>query len=370
MLEVDIRHSFPAFSLDVAFAAPAGVTALFGRSGSGKTTVVNALAGLLRPQSGRIVADGATLHDDARGVFLPPHRRRVGYVFQDARLFPHLSVRHNLRYGRWFAPRAARGPDMDAVVDMLGIGHLLDRRPGRLSGGEKSRVAIGRALLAAPRLLLMDEPFAALDEARKAELLPYLERLRDAAVAPILYVSHSAAEVARLATTVVLLDEGRVVEAGPAADVLTSLSAATILGVREAGAMLTGVVVRHDADGISEIAISAGALFVPHVAAPVGATVRIRIQAHDVILAPEPPGLISALNVLPATVAAVREGRGPGVIAQLSLGPDRLLARVTRRSAKALGVEEGRRLYAIVKAVAVAPENVAPENVAPAAPFG
>ncbi len=369
MLEVEVRHRFPAFALDVAFAAPAGVTALFGRSGSGKTTVVNALAGLLRPQSGRIVADGETLFDAARGVHLPPHRRRVGYVFQDARLFPHLSVRQNLRYGRWFAPRAARGPgrgpDMDDVVEMLGVGHLLDRRPGMLSGGEKSRVAIGRALLAAPRLLLMDEPFAALDEARKAELLPYLERLRDAAAAPILYVSHSAAEVARLATTVVLLDEGRVVEVGPAADVLTSLSAATALGVREAGAVLTGVVVRHDADGISEIAISAGALFVPHVAAPVGATVRIRIQAHDVILAPEPPGLISALNVLPATVAAVREGRGPGVIAQLSVGRDRLLARITRRSAQALGVEEGRRLYAIVKAVAVAPENVAP-----AAPFG
>jgi molybdate transport system ATP-binding protein len=357
-LSVDIRCAFPGFRLEAAFEAPAGVTALFGRSGSGKTTVVNAVAGLLRPEAGRIVADGATLYDGARGVFLPPHRRRIGYVFQDARLFPHLTVRRNLAYGRWFAPRGARGPDFDAVVGMLGIGHLLDRRPGRLSGGERSRVAIGRALLAAPRLLLMDEPFAALDEARKAELMPYLERLRDAATVPILYVSHAAPEVARLATTVVLLDAGRVAQVGPAADVLADLAAATTFGVREAGAILTGVVARHHDDGVSEIAISAGPLLVPRFAAPVGATVRVRIQAHDVILAPAPPGPISALNVLPATVAAVREGRGPGVIAQLVVGEDRLLARVTRRSARALDIVEGRRLYAIVKAVAVAPEDI------------
>jgi molybdate transport system ATP-binding protein len=364
-LVVDIRHGFPGFRLDAAFEAPAGVTALFGRSGSGKTSIVNAVAGLLRPESGRIVADGATLVDVARGVFLPPHRRRVGYVFQDARLFPHLTVRQNLVYGRWFAPRGVRGPAFADVVELLGVGHLLDRRPGRLSGGEKGRVAIGRALLAAPRLLLLDEPFAALDEARKDELTPYLERLRDAATVPILYVSHAAAEVARLATTVALLEAGRVVRVGPAAEVLADLDAATGFGLREVGAILPGAVVRHHEDGVSEIAVSGGALFVPRVAAPAGARVRVRIPAQDVILSLDRPERLSALNVLPATVAGVREGRGPGVLVQLVIGEDRLLARLTRRSARALGVAEGRRVYAIVKAVAVAPTDVAPAAPAP-----
>ncbi|WP_333818150.1 molybdenum ABC transporter ATP-binding protein, partial [Tabrizicola sp.] len=176
-LSVSLGHRFGGFSLDVDFEAPSGVTALFGRSGSGKSTVVNAVAGLLRPDRGRIVIDGTIVLDTAAGIALPPHRRRMGYVFQDGRLFPHLTVRQNLLYGRWFAPRTA-GVELPRIVDLLGIGALLERRPGGLSGGEKQRVAIGRAILSNPRLLLMDEPLAALDEARKAEILPYLERLR------------------------------------------------------------------------------------------------------------------------------------------------------------------------------------------------
>ncbi|WP_225028829.1 molybdenum ABC transporter ATP-binding protein, partial [Xinfangfangia pollutisoli] len=217
-LEVALSHRFAGFTMELSFAAPPGVTALFGPSGSGKTTVVNAVAGLMRPERGRVVLDGRVLTDSAAGTHVPPHRRRIGYVFQDARLFPHLTVRQNLLYGRFFAPKG-EGPTLPRIADLLGLEPLLARRPGALSGGEKSRVALGRAILSRPDLLIMDEPLAALDEARKAEILPYLERLRDLLHLPILYVSHSAAEVARLATTVVLLQAGRVTAAGPAAEV-------------------------------------------------------------------------------------------------------------------------------------------------------
>src|SRR5271163_1709361 len=219
MLEVDIEHRLGAFALDIHFASGRGLTVLFGRSGAGKTSVVNAIAGLIRPQRGHIAVDGAVLLDTERGVFIPAHRRRIGYVFQEGRLFPHLTVRQNLLFGRWFAPRDAAARFND-VVELLGIGPLLARRPGRLSGGEKQRVAIGRALLANPRLLLMDEPLASLDAARKDEILPYLERLRDGAMVPIVYVSHAAAEVARLATTIVLIADGSVRAVGPVAEVM------------------------------------------------------------------------------------------------------------------------------------------------------
>ena len=212
-LLVRLSHAFAGFALDVAFEAPPGLTALVGPSGAGKTTVVGAVAGLLRPRAGRVVAAGVTLLDTDRGVWVPPHRRRVGCVFQEGRLFPHLTVRQNLLYGRWFAPRAEPGPLLGEVVDLLGLAPLLGRRPAALSGGERQRVALGRALLARPRLLLMDEPLASLDEARKAEVLPYIERLRDRSGLPILYVSHASAEVERLATTVVRLEGGRVAAA-------------------------------------------------------------------------------------------------------------------------------------------------------------
>ena len=215
-LDVDIRHRQGGFTLQAAFTAPRGLTALFGRSGSGKTTLVNAIAGLNRPDQGHILLNGKPLVDTAGRAFTPAHRRRVGYVFQDARLFPHLSVRQNLRYGRWFVAKGHASADFDAVVAMLGIGHLLRRRPSGLSGGEQQRVAIGRALMSSPQLLLMDEPLASLDELRKAEILPFIERLRDVGNIPIVYVSHSVAEVSRLATTVVVLADGKVVACGPA----------------------------------------------------------------------------------------------------------------------------------------------------------
>lgn len=356
-LEVRLSHGFPGFALDVAFSAPPGVTALFGRSGSGKTTVVNAVAGLLRPNAGHVAVDGLTLLDTARGVALPVHRRRIGYVFQEARLFPHMTVRQNLLFGRWFRGGAA-GPEFGRMLEMLGIGGLLDRRPGALSGGEKARVALGRALMSEPRLLLMDEPLASLDEARKAEILPYLERLRDETRLPILYVSHAIAEVARLATTIVVIEGGRVLRAGPAAEVLADPAAVPALGVREAGSVLSARVEAHEADGLTRLATAAGPVWLPRVAAEPGAQLRVRIAAQDVILSRQRPEGLSALNILTAEVTAVRLGEGPGAMVQLRAGEDLLLARVTRRSAEALELAPGVAVFAIVKTVSVAQGDV------------
>ncbi|MGM0584110.1 MAG: molybdenum ABC transporter ATP-binding protein [Pseudomonadota bacterium] len=352
-LQVAIRARLGELDLDVAFEAPAGITCLFGRSGAGKTTVIHAIAGLLRPDSGRIVADGLTLFDSDSGVDLPAHRRRVGYVFQEGRLFPHLSVRANLMFGRWFAPRAAPRPGLAEVTELLGIADLLHRRPGGLSGGEKQRVAIGRALLSGPRLLLMDEPLASLDEARKAEILPYVERLRDELGLPIVYVSHSLPEVARLATTVVALSGGRVLRAGPAAEVLSDAAAFPVTGRQQAGAILPARVVRREADGLSELAVSGGRLWVPNLEAPPGAALRVRVRARDVTLADRRPEGLSALNVLEAVVERVDDGEGAIVELLLRCGDDRLRARVTRRSLQALSLTPGARCWAILKAVAV-----------------
>ncbi len=354
MLEVQIRHRFAEFAVDATFSAPGGVTALFGRSGSGKTTIVNALAGLLRPDAGRIAIGDTVLFDSEAGVNMRPHLRRIGYVFQDARLFPHMSVRQNLGYGRWFAPKTATGADFDRIVTLLGLGPLLDRRPGDLSGGEKQRVALGRAILSQPHFLLMDEPLAALDAPRKAEILSYLERLRDEMALPILYVSHSVAEVARLATTVVLIEQGRVRAAGAVADILSDPATAPALGLREAGAILMARVAGHEDDGLSRLETEAGPVWLPQVSAVVGATIRLRILAHDVLLATERPTGISALNVLGATVSEVRQGDGPGALVQLVAGDTRMLARVTARSARVLDLQPGRRVFAILKAVSVA----------------
>lgn len=356
-LSVSLSHAFAGFRLEAAFDAPPGVTALFGRSGSGKTTVVNAVAGLLRPDRGRVAVDGQKLVDTQAGTFLPPHRRRIGYVFQDARLFPHLTVRQNLGYGRWFAG-IRDGAEFDRIVEMLGIGPLLARRPGALSGGERQRVALGRAILSAPRILLMDEPLAALDEARKAEILPYLERLRDEVGLPILYVSHSLAEVARLATTVVLLEAGRVTAAGPVAEVLSDPGTAAALGLREAGAVLQArIEAQEEEDGLTRLITGAGPVWLPRIEGAPGRSLRLRILAQDVMLALSPPQGVSALNHLPAVVEEVRLGDGPGALVRLRAGDEAILARITRRSARVMELRPGLRLHAVLKAVSVAQEN-------------
>lgn len=350
-----IRHSFPGFSLDVEFQARTGVTALFGRSGAGKSTIINVIAGLLRADHARIVLDGNTLADDTKRVFLPPHRRRIGYVFQDARLFPHLSVRANLDYGRRFAPRSERAPEarFSEIVGILGIGQLLERRPGALSGGERQRVALGRAILSAPRLLLLDEPLAALDEARKAEILPYLQALRDLGL-PILYVSHSASEISRLASHVVMIEKGRVIASGSAEDVLSDPASALSLG-QETGALLTAQVAAQDDDGLVRLGTPAGPLWIARGGLRTDMSVRLRILARDVMLASSQPRGISALNVLPCVVDRVEREAGGSVLVRLDLGEGTaILSRITARSCRALDIAPGKRVHAILKSVSIA----------------
>lgn len=361
-LSVALTHHFDGFDLDVAFEAGPGVTALFGRSGAGKTTIVNAVAGLLRPDKARIALNGAIFNDDA--TCLPPHKRRVGYVFQDARLFPHLTVAQNLDYARRFG---ARPKTRGHVVDLLGLDSLLARRPATLSGGEKQRVALGRALLADPQLLLMDEPLAALDGPRKSEILPYLDRLKSDTGVPILYVSHAVDEVARLADHMVLLSGGRVARAGPLLDVMADPAAVPLLGVREAGAVLTATVIAHDDDGLSTLQVTAGRLSLLGVQAPVGARVRLRVLAQDVLLSLDTPKGLSAQNILPVTITSIRTGDGPGAAIALDAAGDALLARVTGRAVSTMGLRAGQKLFAVLKATSVAQAAISGE-VTPAPP--
>lgn len=360
-LDVALRHRQGGFTLDVEFTCGSGITALFGRSGAGKTTLVNLIAGLERPNAGgRIAIDGRVLVDTAEGIFVKPHQRRIGYVFQEGRLFPHLDVRHNLLYGRFFARDRSDAIHFDEVVDLLGIGHLLDRRTGGLSGGEKQRVAIGRALLARPQMLLMDEPLAALDAARKEEILPYLETLRSQLRLPVVYVSHALPEVLRLADHLVLLEAGRVRAAGP----LTGLAATPGLlpadeEGHEAGAVLAAEAIRHDEGyGLTLLRTRAGLIRVPLLPCAPGEHLRLRIRARDVTLAMSPPGDTSAVNVLPGVVAEIGEfGRGPGgamVDLRLDCNGEALLARITRFSVERLALAPGTTVYAMIKAVAIA----------------
>jgi molybdate transport system ATP-binding protein len=353
MLSVAVTHRLGSFTLDAAFESGGGLTALFGRSGAGKTSLINAIAGLYRPNAGRIAVDDAVLTDTASGIFVPAHRRRVGYVFQEGRLFPHLSVRQNLLYGRWFAPKVAGGADLDQIVELLGIGNLLARRPANLSGGEKQRVAIGRALLARPRLLVMDEPLASLDEGRRAEILPYIERLRDEMRVPIVYVSHSIAEVARLATTLVVLSEGKVAAIGPTAQIMGRIDLFPLTGRAEAGAILATRVAGHDDKfGLTVLRAAAGELRVPHLDLPIGATLRVRIRARDVMIALESPTGLSALNVLPGIIAEIAGGDGPFVQMRLDCAGEALVARLTRRSVETLGLVPGKQVHAVIKSIA------------------
>ncbi len=353
-LSFSARHLLGDFQLDARFATSGRLTALFGPSGSGKSTIVNLIAGLERAGEARIEVNGRVLADTSAGVFLPAHRRRIGYVFQDARLLPHLSVRQNLLYGRAFAPKAERPANESEVVGMLGIGHLLARRPASLSGGERQRVAIGRALLSSPRLILMDEPLASLDEARKSEILPYIERLRDEQGIPIVYVSHSVAEVARLATDIVILSHGKAVASGHASEVLEQLENLGGEGREEAGVLLDLVLEAAAGDGLGVYRSAGGTWRLPLIGAAPGTKVRARIRARDVMLATEMPRHISALNVQQGVVESISESEGYEALVRIACGPDRMLARITKHSLRALELAPGSSVYVIVKAVSIA----------------
>ena len=342
-LGVRLRHALGAFALDVDFRAPpSGVTALFGPSGSGKTSVLRAIAGLLRAADARIEFDAECWQETSRGMFVPPHRRACGYVFQEASLFPHLTVRRNLEYGWKRVPASERRIPFDQAIELLAVAPLLERLPSNLSGGERQRVAIARTLLASPRLLLMDEPLASVDEARKAEILYYIERLRDELRLPIVYVSHSVDEVVRLADTIVRIADGRVLDAGP------------ILGRLQDGAVFDTRVAEHDlAWGLTRLEFAGGSLFAPDVDALVGERVRVRIRARDVSLALVAPQEASFLNVIPGTIAAISQGVGASAEVELEVGGAPLVARVTRKSIAALGLAPGKRAYALIKSVAI-----------------
>ncbi len=352
-LNVDIRHAFDGFKLHVTCTAGSGVTAIFGPSGSGKSTLVNAIAGLLTPDEGRISLGEEVLFDQAQAVHIAPAKRRVGYVFQDGRLFPHMSVRDNIRFGARYTSGGLDQAEETRLVELLGLETLLTRRPGTLSGGEKQRVALARAWLSQPRLLLMDEPLAALDEPRKDEIFPYLERLRDVAQVPIIYVSHNLAEVARLADDLIVLQSGKVALSGTAETVLSDPKALPLLGVREAGAILPARVIGHDADGLSRLALSGGEIVLPGVSAAPGTTIRLRVLAQDVLLSRDPPRGLSSHNVLPVTVETLHRGAGPGVAVRLRAGEDVLLARITARAAEEMELAPGAQCHAILNATAV-----------------
>ncbi len=357
-LSVDIRHSFSEFTLNAAFNVPNGITGLIGPSGSGKTTLINAIAGILRPDHGRINLGECQFFNERIGTCLTPQARKVGYVFQDYRLFPHLNVAKNLDYGRWIRGLPNDTAKQSRTVELLGLEHLLERRIGSLSGGEKARVGIARALLSNPQLLLMDEPLAALDADRKKEILPHLERLRDEAELPIIYVSHALDEVIRLATSLVIMKDGNVEMSGAAKDVICNSDSATFLGADAVGALLSGTPTGLVADGLSEITVSSAKIWVPEISGDPSRKLRIRVRANDIILSRKPPEGLSALNVLPAKVTRISGGMDAARMVQLSVGDELMLAQLTARSVRALELDKGTDCFAILKSVAVSQNDI------------
>jgi len=343
--------SYPGFSLEVDIALPGrGITAFFGPSGSGKTTLLRLIAGLARAPQGRLVFKNQVWQDDR--AWLPTHLRPLGFVFQDANLLAHLSVAGNLRYG---AKRSrGRRVDLDAAIELLGIGHLLDRKPAQLSGGESQRVAIARALAAGPSLLLMDEPLASLDLARKQEILPYLERLHRELAIPVLYVSHAPDEVARLADHLVVMAEGRVRASGPLAEILARADLPVRLG-EEAGVVVEGEVGERDANWrLMRLEFAGGSLWCRDTGAATGERLRVRVLARDVAISLSRPTDSSVQNLLPGLIEGVGDDEHPGLaLARVRVGKTIFLARLTRRAVAALVLTPGQNIWAQIKTVAL-----------------
>jgi molybdate transport system ATP-binding protein len=353
VLEVSIVRQLAGFRLDATFTAPTpGVIALFGRSGSGKSSLTNVIAGLLAPDAGTVCLDGEVLTDVRRGLTVPVERRRIGYVFQDPRLFPHLSVAGNLRYGERRRRDAPTLIGFDEVVELLGLARLLERKPWQLSGGERQRVSLGRALLAQPRLLLLDEPLASLDVARREEVLPYLVALRDRLSMPMVYVSHQFDEVLRLATHLVLLEAGRVLAEGPVEEMSLYPELQSVIGPDLVGAVVDGLVTRVNADtGSAELSVGTGTLQVSLREVPLGARVRLQLLARDVILATQPVQGLSVRNALASTVIAISDDVFGAVLVRVDVGGAIVLARITQDARRALNLRPGDAVWTLVKAV-------------------
>lgn len=352
-IEARFALAYPGFALDVDLTLPAsGVTALFGPSGCGKTTLLRCLAGLTRAPTGRLVVNGHTWQDDAQ--FVPTHQRPVGYVFQEANLFAHLNVQGNLRYGQARIPAAQQRVAWERAVELLGLAPLLQRATQDLSGGERQRVAIARALLTSPKLLLMDEPMAALDQARKREFLPYLEALHRELDIPVVYISHASDEVARLADHIVLMEAGRAVATGPLTETLARLDLPVRLG-EDAGVVLDAIVAERDSHWhLARVEFAGGSLWVRDQGQPLGVAVRVRILARDVSLALHASSGISIQNSLSATVTDVADDEHPALaLYQLRVGTNPLLARLTKRAAHHLNLHPGMTVCAQIKAVAL-----------------
>ena len=353
MIELQYGIERAGFSLEVNLELPSqGITGVFGVSGAGKTTLLRCIAGLEPAAAGRLAVAGEAWEDTRAGVSLPVQQRNIGYVFQEPRLFDHLSVRANIEYGAR-RRHGNNGVSFDYVVDLLGLEALLERRPHALSGGEAQRVAIARALLCSPQLVLMDEPLAALDRARRNDILPFLDRLHAKAQIPIIYVSHNIDEVCRLCDHLVVMDAGGVTASGPLQDVLVQLDI-PVLGGSNAGSVIEGTVSGYDSeDDLSCLEFSGGRLWVPGAAGAQADTVRLRIQASDVSLCRSRPEQSTILNILPATVDAIQSVESASILVRLLMGKDRIVARVTRRSIRELDLREGESLFAQIKSVAV-----------------
>lgn len=355
MLRVDIQWRRGDFGLDAAFTAPTpGLTALYGRSGAGKTTLMHLLAGLERPDAGLIELDGARLFDSRGALDVAAHQRQLPCVFQDLRLFPHLNVAGNLRYGLRRAGPASARIVTERVVELLDLGALLHRRCWQLSGGERQRVALGRALLAQPRLLLLDEPLASIDAAKRGELLPYFERLRDELAVPMILVTHQFEDVVRLATHVVLLDGGRVLAQGDLPTVSRRPELASLLGTEGVGAVIEGEVAAVDpSSGLATIAAGDNRILVPADGLVAGRRLRLQLLARDLILATLRPEGLSARNLLPGTVTGLEPDPPHNIMVHLDAGGLALLARVTTPAAHELQLHAGQRLWILVKAVSL-----------------
>jgi len=354
MIEIDVGLARAGFTLDVDFTAGSGITALFGESGAGKSTVLHLVAGLLKPDRGRIVVNGTIFTDMESGVFLPSHKRRIGYVFQDALLFPHLNVRQNLLYGRWFTKAPKEGTTLDQVTGLLGIAHLLDRRPPTLSGGERQRVAIGRALLASPRILLMDEPLAALDIDRKREIIPYIQKLRDELKLPILYVSHAIEEVARLADRVILMADGKVKGDGPPQHVLSPKAGPGDDRFARISILTTASPTYDAKYQLTQVSHPAGRITLAGRIMPGNDPIRVVIRAIDVTIALSKPRELSIRTALRGKVSALSEPVGAVVMVEITLtGGEILAAAVTRKAVDELGLGEGDQVYCLIKSVSI-----------------